>query len=333
MGRLLGADQILAGNVDRVGEEVDLTIRIIDCRTKEFLSSLYKEKSPCTEQELFGDWGRSVIAELFSIPLDRLATPTPVQVLTPTNTPTPSIPEAVLNRYPGMVYIPAGKFVFGSDDGDPCESPVQVVLLPAYYIDKTEVTNWAYKRFADTTGRRPPLHWEGRNIPPGLEDHPVVWVSWDDAMAYAEWIGGRLPTEMEWEKAARGTDGRVYPWGAQFDPNRANTWETGLHSTAPIGSFPAGKSPYGLLDMAGNVAEWVADQFSPYPNARTLLPEYSRNLRVLRGGSWTFNEYYSRATHRYPRAPNERHGSYGFRMARNAEPLEGLTETSSQPRL
>lgn len=320
MGRLLGADQVLAGNIDRSDDRVQLTIRIIDCATEDFMVNLYKQKSPCAQEDLLGPWGRSVIAELFSIPLDRLATPTPVPQARPTNTPTPRIPDSILNKYPGMVYVPAGEFTFGSDYGDPCETPAQTVFLPAYYIDKTEVTNWAYKKFVDETGHRPPLHWDGSAIPPGLEDHPVVWVSWDDAVAYAAWSGGRLPSEMEWEKAARGPDGRTYPWGNRFDPAKANTWEAGIHAPAPVGSFPEGKSPYGVLDMAGNVAEWVADQFSPYPKAKTMLPEYSREMRVLRGGSWTFNAYYARTTHRYPRAPTERHGSYGFRTVRDADP-------------
>ena len=319
MGRLLGADQVVAGNVERTGEKVELTIRVIDCASESFLANLYKEKSPCTGQDLLGEWGRFVIGELFSIPLDQLATPTPLQVATPTETPTPGIPDAVLNKYPGMVYIPAGEFVFGANDGDPCESPAQVVFLPDFYLDKTEVTNWAYKKFVDETGHQKPLHWQGGTIPPGLEDHPVVWVSWEDAVAYAEWAGSRLPTEMEWEKAARSTDGRIYPWGNRFDPKRANAWEAGIHGTAPVGSFPDGNSPYGVLDMAGNAAEWVSDQFKPYPNATALLPEYSREIRVLRGGSWTFNEYYARVTHRYPRAPTERHSSYGFRTARDAK--------------
>lgn len=321
MGRLLGADQVLAGNVDRTGQKVQLTIRIINCHSRSFLVDLHREKSPCHEEDLLGEWGRSVIADLFSIPSDRLATPTPLPALRPTSTPTPGIPEAVLNKYPGMVYIPAGEFVFGAGDGDPCESPAQVVFLPAFYVDKMEVTNWAYKRFVDATGRRKPLHWEGGEIPPGLEDHPVIWVSWEDATAYAQWSAGRLPTEAEWEKAARGPKGLTYPWGNRFDPKRANTWEAGVHATAPVGSFPAGSSPYGLLDMAGNVSEWVADQFAAYPNATTFLPEYSRGLHVLRGGSWTFNAYYARSSHRYPRAPGERHGTYGFRTARNAESL------------
>ncbi|MFH1739516.1 MAG: SUMF1/EgtB/PvdO family nonheme iron enzyme [bacterium] len=322
MGRVLGADQVLAGNVDRVGPKIELTIRIIDCASIEFLVDLHKVKSPCTPQDLIGDWGRSVISELFSIPLERLSTPTPFGSTRIVATPTPSIPDAILNKYPGMIYIPAGKFVFGSDRGDECESPQQTVSLPAYYIDETEVTNWEYKRFVDETNYRKPVHWEGGAIPPGLEDHPVVWVSWEDAKAYAEWNGARLPTEMEWEKAARGTNGWVYPWADRFDPKRANTWEAGIHGTSPVGLFPDGKSPYGLLDMAGNVSEWVADAFKPYPGGKTTLPAYSRDLRVLRGGSWTFNDFYARSSHRYPRAPNERHSSYGFRTARDADSVE-----------
>jgi len=316
MGKLLGADQVLAGNVDRKDQRIQLTLRLIDVDSADFLANLYREKSPCTEEDLLGVWGRSVIAELFSIPIHRLATPTPVRSSEPT--PTPAIPESVLNRYPGMVYIPAGKFVFGSDAGDPGEAPRQVVDLPAYYIGKTEVTNWQYKKFVDATGHRTPPHWEGGVITPGTEDHPVVWVSWNDAVAYTDWAGNRLPTEREWEKAARGTDGRRFPWGDEFDPDRANTWEAGIHGVAPTGAFPEGASPFGLLDVAGNAAEWVADRFRPYPGAKETMPGYTDDLRVLRGGSWAFNDYYARTTHRYPRAPDERRACYGFRVARDA---------------
>jgi len=320
MGRLLGADRVLAGHVDRQGEKVGVTVRLIDCASADFLLDLFREKSPCAMEDLIGEWGRSIISELFSIPLEKLSTPTPFPELRPTDTPTPKIPDEILNKYPGMVYVPGGKFVFGSDNGDPCESPCATVDIPSFYIDKTEVTNAAYKRFTDATGHRTPVHWERGVIPPGLEDHPVAWVNWEDATAYAKWSGARLPTEREWEKAARGTDGRIYPWGDYFDSTRCNTWESGIRGTASVGSFPEGESPYHVLDMAGNVAEWVADRFQPYPNTATILEKYSENLRVLRGGSWTFNEYYARASHRYPRSPQDRHGSYGFRTARDAEP-------------
>ena len=319
MGRLLGADRVLAGNIERDGTKVQLTVRIIDCSSGQFLVDLYREKSPCSEQDLIGAWGRSVISDLFAIPLDRFEVPTPTHGAAPTTTPTPSIPDEILNKYPGMVYIPSGEFDFGSNRGDPCEAPAQVVFLPAYYIDKTEVTNWDYKKFVDATERRAPVHWDGAAIPPGLEDHPVVWVSWEDAKAYVEWIGARLPSEMEWEKAARGERGLTYPWGNQFDTTRCNTWESGVHGPVPVGSFPEGRSPHGVLDMAGNVAEWVADVFKPYPGSMVVLDQYSKNLHILRGGSWTFNDYYARTTHRYPRKPNETHGSYGFRTVRDAD--------------
>jgi len=320
MGRLLGADRVLAGHVDRQGEKAGVTVRLIDCASADFLLDLYREKSPCTVEDLIGEWGRSIISELFSIPLEKLSTPTPFPQRRPTNTPTPKIPDEILNKYPGMVYVPGGKFMFGSDSGDPCESPSSTVDIPSYYIDRTEVTNFVYKHFTDATGHRMPVHWEGGVIPPGLEDHPVAWVSWDDAAAYSKWAGARLPTEKEWEKAARGPDGRVYPWGDFFDPNRCNTWESGIRGTAPVGTFPEGQSTYGVLDLAGNVAEWVADRFQAYPNTATILKKYTEDLRVLRGGSWTFNDYYARASHRYPRSPQDRHGSYGFRTARDAEP-------------
>ncbi len=132
--------------------------------------------------------------------------------------------------------------------------------LPSYYIDRTEVTNREYKAFLDATGYEPVWpenflkHWTDGSYPSGMADHPVVWVSLEDARAYAEWAGKRLPTEAEWQKAAQGTDGRTWPWGGLFDPQKANTDSDG---TLPVGSFPDGASPYGILDMAGNVWEWT----------------------------------------------------------------------------
>jgi formylglycine-generating enzyme required for sulfatase activity len=226
------------------------------------------------------------------------------------------------------VGIPAGEFTMGSNDGRDNEKPVHTVYVDAFLIDKTEVTNAMFRRFVEATGyetlaekvgessvyfldnrdRLEDADWQhllGPDIDmENMDDYPVVHVSWDDAVAYCEWAGGRLPTEAEWEKAARGTDARSYPWGNESptaklgnfsDINLKEAWaiadiNDGYLYSAPVGSYPAGASPYGVLDMAGNVLEWVQDwkidtyyQESP---ANNPLATNSGNWHVLRGGSW-----------------------------------------------
>lgn len=175
---------------------------------------------------------------------------------------------------PGMVYVPAGTFVCGADDGDPGEAPRrQGVLEHGFYIDLTEVTNAQYEEFVRDTRRPPPPLWGGKELPPGTHNLPVAAVSWHDAQAYAQWVGKRLPTALEWERAARGTDGRRYPWG--------NDWndKNGVFLLAPaeVGRAEKDRSPHGCADMAGNVAEWTAD--APVPDAG--------GLRVVKGAGWT----------------------------------------------
>ena len=190
--------------------------------------------------------------------------------------------------------IPAGPFTMGSATSYPDERPQRQVYLDAYMIDQYEVTNLQYQRFLQATGRRPPRYWSDDQYPPGQADTPVVGVSWQDAQAYCTWAGERLPTEAEWEKACRRTGARVYPWGDAWQPGFANLgisneplrtgyldslWPllagtpppAGQLSLRPVGSFPQGASPYEVLDLAGNVAEWVADWYDPQGYAG--LPE------------------------------------------------------------
>ena len=187
-----------------------------------------------------------------------------------------------------MITIPAGWFLMGQDEGRSSNQPQRRIYLDAFAIGRTEVTNSDFAGYIAETGAQVP-GWDARV----LEDHadePVVGVLWEEADAYCRWAGKRLPTEAEWEKAARGTDGRRYPWGDTWDPSRANTAEGGPGSVLPVGSFPAGASPYGALDLAGNVAEWVADYFDP--TYYTYGPDHnprgpSQVLdHGLRGGSW-----------------------------------------------
>ena len=197
-----------------------------------------------------------------------------------------------------LVYVPAGEFLMGSADGDADayshEKPQHRVTLDAYWIDKTEVTNGTYARCVQAGACRAPSQTSSSTRSsyygnPAYENYPVIYVSWNDAQRYCVWAGRRLPTEAEWEKAARGADGRKYPWGNAWDAGKVNSSEAGPKDATAVGSYPAGASPYGALDMAGNVLEWVADWYhanyyagSP---ARNPTGPASGAYRVLRGGS------------------------------------------------
>ena len=185
------------------------------------------------------------------------------------------------------VLVPAGWFVMGQNEGRRSNQPQRMVYVDTFVIDRTEVTVAEYASFAQETGYQP----SGvPSIVGAPAEMPVTGVLWRDADAYCRWLGKRLPTEAEWEKAARGTDGRRYPWGDEWDPSRANTQEGGHGSPVPVGSLPQGASPYGVLDMAGNVAEWVGDTFDPdyYAYGPDINPSGPQLVldHGLRGGSW-----------------------------------------------
>ncbi|MBN1220697.1 MAG: formylglycine-generating enzyme family protein [Anaerolineae bacterium] len=230
-------------------------------------------------------------------PLPPPPTPTP---LPPTPTPEPKEEQAETTEETEpeappipevMIEIPAGPFTMGSDDGDPEDAPAHEVDLPAYEIDKFEITNINFSAFADATDYVTYAEQQGFDSwrdewGIGEDSHPVVRVSWDDANAYCEWLGKRLPTEAEWEKAARGDDGRRFAWGNDWDPNKANVKERGLRGTAVVGSFGEGASPYGVEDMIGNVWEWTADWYQPYPGNTTDDLYYGEQFKVTRGGGW-----------------------------------------------
>lgn len=172
-----------------------------------------------------------------------------------------------------MVLVPAGEFRMGSQDGDRAaegdEKPQRVIYLPDFYIDKFEVTNIEYKRFLDDTGYRPPEKWKDGLYPEGADFYPIAEISWWEAMAYARWAGKRLPTEAEWEKAARGDDARRFPWGDEFHEDNANV----LKNYEVVASYFEGESPYGAVNMAGNVAEWTATAYGPYPKVELVLSD------------------------------------------------------------
>jgi len=238
-------------------------------------------------------------------------------------------PKSRLGDAPNeMIKIPAGKFIMGTNERLPDEGPQHVVTLPTYWIDKYEVTNAQYKKFIDATGRRSPDHFRNRTYPEGKSDHPVTFVNWYDASAYCKWAGKRLPTDAEWEKAARGTDGRTYPWGKDFGFDKANTpqrWaklgEKG--DTTPVGSFEAGKSPYGLYDVSGNVWEWTSSWYVAYPGNTHPSENYGEKYKQLKGGSWWDCSFYkcgisaptfNRSFFNF-KVKNE---SFGFRCAKDA---------------
>ena len=279
-----------------------------------------------------------------------------------------------------MVLIPAGEFLMGSttttieewskiDDCGPAkqcnledEFPQHPVMLNAFLIDKVEVTNAQYLKFVQAAKHRAPVSpsgpqdrsrnlWEGGKMPPAVANLPVVNVDWQDAKAYCEWAGKRLPTEAEWEKAARGPDGKAFPWGADWDRtllNSASMWaaqdllsyeswavwwdakgfelleaKTLAGVLKPGGSFPGGASPYGVHDMAGNVSEWVADWAGPdfyqaSPDRNPTGPAGGEK-RALRGGSWYNHANGVRVALRRDAFPNHRANTIGFRCAKNAK--------------
>jgi formylglycine-generating enzyme required for sulfatase activity len=212
-----------------------------------------------------------------------------------------------------FVFVPAGGFTMGSNGGDADERPAHKVNLRGYWIGKNEVTVAQYRRFCREIGRPMP---RGQ----GADNHPVVNVSWDDAVAYARWAGCRLPTEAEWEKAARGTDARTYPWGNTWDPAKCNTEEGGPGRTMPVGSYPRGASPYGCLDMAGNVSEWCSSVYKKYPYRADDGREdpNAPSPRVYRGGSWDDDRDDARASERDSDARGDQDDDRGFRLARSS---------------
>lgn len=171
-------------------------------------------------------------------------------------------------------HVPAGDFLMGSNDQHSDEKPQHTVNLPDFYIAKTPVTNTQYKRFVDEQGYQAPSHWQQGQIPKDKEHHPVVNVSWRDDAAFCAWANVQLPSEAQWEKAARGTDGRLYPWGNQPPTEQlCNFSGSQIGDTTPVNNYPDGASPYGCLDMAGNVREWTSSLYHDYPYKSTYERE------------------------------------------------------------
>ncbi|MFC1715641.1 formylglycine-generating enzyme family protein [Candidatus Poribacteria bacterium] len=219
----------------------------------------------------------------------------------------------------GMVLIPAGEFDMGDafNEGGANELPVHAVYLDDFYMDVYEVTNAQYKEFVDATGHPAPVNWSGGTYPAGKGDHPVIFVSWFDAADYAAWAGKRLPTEAEWEKAARGgLVGKRYPWGDSISPADAN-YDLNIGGTTPVGNYPP--NGYGLYDVAGNVWEWCNDWYSgtyygssPYENPQG---PGDTGVRVLRGGGWGNYAFNLRVADRHYFDPTDANVAVGFRCA------------------
>lgn len=266
-------------------------------------------------------------------------------MLTPFEKPSADSPDTISSRAPGpspdpsnapretpvreeMVLIPAGPFIRGTNQGGLDEQPQRMLVLDAFAIDRYEVTNFQYQQFVDATGHRksgPPARYAKNMSKMQGINQPVVYVSWEDAETYCRWKGKRLPTEAEWEKAMRGSDGRLWPWGNVEKPNGAN-WarvEDGYEVSASVGTVPTDRSPYGVMDGAGNVMEWVADwyaerYFGEAPEKNPPSPDHGV-FRVLRGGGYATTGADIRITSRSKMVPDFRDETIGFRCASSNE--------------
>src|SRR5512142_1637618 len=252
------------------------------------------------------------------------ATAAPLQTRTPTSTPA----NQRISSVDGMpeAYIPAGTFHMGGMDvrRAPNETPVHEVTLHAFWMDQLEVTNAMYALCVNSGGCTPPQSFKSQRRPsyfnnPEFNDYPVIYVTWGQANAYCKWAGRQLPTEAQWERAGRGDDFRTFPWGEdKADGLRAN-FNMLVGDTSRVGSYPLGASPFGVLDMAGNVAEWINDVYSSYANAGALDPtgpaENSSLYRVVRGGSLGDAEINIRVSKRSSVLESEVSPRIGFRCA------------------
>ena len=248
-------------------------------------------------------------------------------------------------KLPVMVDVPAGEFLMGTSEDNikllqlkesdwayewsdnelfAAEQPQHCISLPAFEIAKYPVTNLEYHSFISDVAYRFPRDWTGFTFRDETDNHPIVGVSKVDAEAYIAWLNQktgvnfRLPTEAEWERAARGSDGRIYPWGNTFDPWRCNTAESVKKGTTPVGEYsPGGDSPYGAVDMIGNVWEWTQSLFVPYPFVPMGDEVKARGRFVVRGGAWYYTRKLARCTAREGILANYLSSSIGFRLARS----------------
>jgi formylglycine-generating enzyme required for sulfatase activity len=243
--------------------------------------------------------------------------------------------------FPQFIHIPSTNFLLGTPERELSalakayggtresyreEAPQHYVQLPEFRIARTPITNGLYAEFVRMGGGMAPGYWQGSEPPEALLDHPVTDVSWHTAQAFCVWLSSvappasgryRLPSEAEWELAARGADGRRFPWGNEWDVGLANTREHGAAGTTPVGSYPEGASPWGCLDMAGNVWEWTATLDAPYPYNPLDGREdpQAGGRRILRGGCYANPHGYARCACRFRLTPDVRNQFLGFRVA------------------
>jgi len=239
-----------------------------------------------------------------------------------------------------MVLVPAGEFVMGTNKVDEekmhlkigavkplylDQQPSRKIFLDPYYIDKYEVTNAEYKRFLDSTGYDElPGHWINATYADGAGHYPVTHVTWREALTYALWAQKTLPTEAQWEKAARGTDGRVYPWGNIYEKGKSNMGIDGARELVAVGTYPDDISPYKVYDLGGNVMEWTMDWYLAYPESTYKTTRYGKTLKVLRGNAFQSSGHYFLEAYRYSFArteanPNDYFENVGFRCLENLQ--------------
>ena len=219
------------------------------------------------------------------------------------------------NASDAMAYIPGGTLEMGRNNGDEYETPVHTISVGPFFLDRTEVTNDEYQQFVTQTGHRAPSHWRDSKFPPNDAKLPVVNVSWDDANAYAKWIGKRLPTEAEWEFAARGPEGKIYPWGNSWNAANANAGKESGGAVTKVGSFPHGASQFGILDMCGNVWEWTSSSLTNYADeTKEIAPG-----KVIRGGSFDTPSKRATTTYRGVLPSDRLRDKTGFRLAKDAK--------------
>lgn len=291
-GQLLGVQKMVGGTIGKLGTVYAVELRMMDVKTGEIDRAFSRQYSGDVSKLLAAmrEAAKEFSQDKVDIQVPLLKVPEVSEGITYVSTNSQGYKE-YRNEKDGsvLIEIPAGSFIMGSNESDD-EKPIRTVYLGKYYVSKYEVTVGQYKTFCNATGRTMPEQpsWNNR------DDHPVVQISWNDAKVYCAWAGLRLPTETEWEKAARGMNGRKYPWGNSWDRNKCNhgsripladianptistphidASEDGFEYTSPVGSFSTGVSPYGIYDMAGNVFEWCNDLYPPLD-------------RALRGGSW-----------------------------------------------
>lgn len=263
-----------------------------------------------------------------TVPLTSTLTETPAPSPTPTTVLGIGSTSRSLKDEMVLVYIPAGEFTMGSENGNDDEKPVHQVYLDAFWIDQTEVTNAMYAKCVEANKCDPPDSKSSQTRSsyfdnPEFSEYPVLYVSWNDALAYCSWVGRTLPTEAEWEKAARGTEEGIYPWGNISPKNGLLNYSDSYYGdTTKVGSFPEGASVYGVLDMAGNVWEWVSSQYQTYPYYENDGREYLNSpvSKALRGGAWNNNGNGVRSTLRGGFLPTIAANNLGFRCAINSTP-------------